>query len=136
MKILRPTPSSFLVLWGLGALMNSISLLLFTAETGDASAWGYASGWQRDVGFGDLTWAVLVFATARKAEVSAKRFLCALLTCLSGILAWNHALAYFQTAHPPYHAFWIGMNGFAVFWGIASLWSRTRSKLPQVRANS
>lgn len=114
---LRPLPRSFLILWGLGAAMNSLSLLLLTAEIGDASAWGYASGWQRDVGMGDLVWAILVFTAARKAEHASQRFLCGSLTLFSAALAAHHASAYVQAGHLSYHRFWLAMNGFAVVWG-------------------
>lgn len=101
--------------------MNSLSLLLLTAEIGDASAWGYASGWQRDVGLGDLAWAILVFTAAAKAEQSTQTYLCWILTLFSTALAANHALAYVQAGPSPYHRFWLAMNGFAVLWGAFSL---------------
>jgi hypothetical protein len=52
--IKRILPDIFLVAWSSAALGATIAHLFFTQRVANASAWGMAAGWQREIGFFDL----------------------------------------------------------------------------------
>jgi KinB signaling pathway activation protein len=121
----RRDPSLKLLRWYLRLLafllvVSAIGQLLLPAELGQASAWGVAPGWQREIAFWNVAMYIVIAGTLRLGNVSATRTVVAALCVLQFLVATNHAVAAVQT-HALLNVGMSVVNYACVIFGIAAL---------------
>ena len=78
-------------------LVSGVAQLAFPARVADASAWGVAVGWQREIGFWALIMCLLVVLTLRGNDPGAGRTVAISLVVLQFLAAGNHFAAAVQS---------------------------------------
>jgi hypothetical protein len=117
--IKRILPNIFLMTWSVAALGATIAHVFFTERVANASVWGLAPGWQREIGFFDLILASTAIYSVMRQDSVLKRYLCLMLPSLCIFLGSNHLVAYLQTSQV-LHAQWAFLNVLAIGFGFAS----------------
>lgn len=117
--IKRDLPNTFLILWSLAGLGATCAHLFFTQRVAEASVWGTAPGWQREIGFFDLMLAGTAIYAVLRNDRTLKRYLCLMLPSLCILLGANHFAAYLQSGHL-LHLQWSALNILAVICGYLS----------------
>ena len=77
-------------------IISCLGQLGLPAELGAASAWGVASGWQREIAFWDLAMYIVIARTLRANDAVAGRMVAIALVVLQLLVATNHAAAAIQ----------------------------------------
>src|SRR2546428_3818585 len=78
-------------------IISCLGQLGLPAELGAASAWGVASGWQREIAFWDLAMYIVIARTLRANDAVAGRTVAIALVVLQLLVATNHAAAAIQS---------------------------------------
>ena len=78
-------------------ITSCLGQLGLPAELGAASAWGVASGWQREIAFWDLAMYIVIARTLRANDAVAGRMVAIALVVLQLLVATNHAAAAIQS---------------------------------------
>lgn len=115
-KLLR----GFLRLLGLLTLVSGLGHLVAPARLAAASGWGFAAGWQREIGFWDLAMCLAIVLTLRADDAAGGRRLAIALVVLQLPVALNHAAAALQT-QASLNTGMAVVNAACVVFGIAAL---------------
>ena len=62
-------------------------------ETAAASVWGFAPGWQREIGFFDLAMALLAFRAIQSGDLRFQRGVALAFVVLTTLVGSNHVMA-------------------------------------------
>jgi len=74
-------------------IISGLGQLLLPAEVAAASAWGFAPGWQREIGFWDLAMCIVITRTLRANDAVGGWTVAITLVVLQLVVATNHAAA-------------------------------------------
>ena len=74
-------------------ILSGLGQLALPAELGAASAWGFAPGWQREIGFWDLAMSIVIARTLQTNDPVGGRTVAIALVVLQLLVATNHAAA-------------------------------------------
>lgn len=100
-------------------IISGLGQLFFPAKLGAASAWSFAPGWQREIGFWDLAMYIVIARTLRANAAVAGRTVAIALVLLQLVVATNHAVAAIQS-HAMLNAIMAAINyGCVVFGSVA-----------------
>jgi len=80
------------LLAGLTAV-SCLGQLGLPGDLGAASAWGIATGWQREIGFWNLAMFIVIVGTIRANDAGGGRTVAIALIVLQLLVGTNHALA-------------------------------------------
>jgi KinB signaling pathway activation protein len=112
-------PNLFLTSWALAALGATVAHQFFTERVANASGWGMAAGWQREIGYFDLVLATATLYSVFYSDSSLKRYLCLILPTLCIFLGSNHLMTFIKT-NQILHLQWAALNGLAILFGYSS----------------
>ena len=100
-------------------IISGLGQLLLPAEVAAASAWGFAPGWQREIGFWDLAMYIVIARTLRANDAVGGRTIAIALVVLQLVVATNHAAAAIQ-GHAMLNTIMAAINyGCGVFGAVA-----------------
>lgn len=126
-------PRLFFGCYAVAAAYAAYMHLFATEPFAGTFSWGYAPGWQREIGFFDLYLLYLCASSMRLVGHSAAPASIALgLAGLSGVLGLNHFLGYLASGLA-LHAFWTGLNVLAVGGAAWSYWLLRQGSLRACR---
>jgi hypothetical protein len=74
-------------------ILSALGQLALPAQLAAASAWGFAPGWQREIGFWNLAMYIVIARTLRADDASGGRTVAIALVLLQLFAGTNHALA-------------------------------------------
>src|SRR5215475_8216736 len=107
------------------AALNVISAfgqLALPARVAAASAWGYAPGWQREIGFWNVAMSLVIIQTLRSKQPVACRTVTVALVVLQFLAATNHAAAAIDT-HALLNTLMSAVNYAGVAFGLVALYT-------------
>jgi KinB signaling pathway activation protein len=116
------------VLAGL-TIISGLGQLLLPAEVAAASAWGFAPGWQREIGFWDLAMYLVIARTLRANDAAGGRTVGIALVALQLVVATNHAVAAIQS-QAVLNTVMAALNYGCVAFGAVALRVRTGGHVP------
>jgi hypothetical protein len=93
-------------------------------ETAAASVWGFAPGWQREIGFFDLAMALIAFFAIRTDDFRFQRSLTLAIVVLTTLVGTNHLVTILSGKTSSLHEVFAVVNYAAVAIGSAALFSR------------
>jgi len=92
-------------------------------ETAAASVWGFAPGWQREIGFFDLAMALMAFLAIRTDDLRFQRSLTLGVVVLTTLVGTNHLVTVLSGETSSLHEVFTVVNYAAVVIGSAALFS-------------
>lgn len=95
-------------------------------ETAAASVWGFAPGWQREIGFFDLAMALLAFRAIQSGDLRFQRGVALAFVVLTTLVGSNHVMAILSGQTAPLHKIFAAVNYSAVGFGLAALFCTSR----------
>jgi hypothetical protein len=93
-------------------------------QTSAASVWGFAPGWQREIGFFDLAMALIALLAIRTDDLRFQRCLTLGIVVLTTLVGTNHLVTILSGKTSPLHEVFAVVNYAAVGIGCAALFSR------------
>ncbi len=123
---------AFLRLWCVGSVLAAFAQLASTEHTAAGSAWGYAPGWQREIGFWNIALVALLVAILRRGSTELHVAATRALVLLSALFAVNHLVEVFRGGQV--HALQLNagagaINSLSVVFGgtlLVATWLRAR----------
>jgi KinB signaling pathway activation protein len=100
-----------------------VAQALFPRETAALSVWGFAIGWQREIGFFDLAFAVLAFSAVRSDNPRLQGSVTLAIVILTMLVGTNHLLTILSSRTSYLHEIFVGVNYAAVAFGFAAILS-------------
>ena len=115
--------------WYLRAVFWVFALSFFAQafaprQTAAASVWGFAPGWQREIGFFDLAMALIGFFAIRTGDLRCQRCLTLAIVVLTTLVGTNHLVTILSGKTSLLHEVFAVVNYAAVGIGCAALLSR------------
>jgi len=107
--------------WMLG--ISFFAQAFLPRETAAASVWGFAPGWQREIGFFDLAFALIAFSAARSDNRGFQRSVTFAIVILTSLVGTNHLVTILLGKTSSLHEVFVGVNYAAVAFGCAVLFS-------------
>jgi KinB signaling pathway activation protein len=101
--------------------ISSLGQLLAQRETAATSVWGFAPGWQREIGFFDLTFALLAFSATRTDDLAFQRQLVLAIVILTVLVGTNHLFTVLSGRTGALHGVFLGVNYALVVGGVIAL---------------
>ena len=101
--------------------ISSLGQLFAERETAAASVWGFAPGWQREIGFFDLTIALLAFSATRTDDLRFQRHLVLAIVILTLLVGTNHLFTVLSGTTGALHEVFVGVNYVLVVGGVIAL---------------
>lgn len=95
-------------------------------ETAAASVWGFAPGWQREIGFFDLVMALLAFRAIRSSDLQFQRGVALAFVVLTTLVGSNHVMTILSGRTAPLHKIFAAVNYSAVGFGLGTLFATSR----------
>jgi hypothetical protein len=92
-------------------------------ETAAASVWGFASGWQREIGFFDLVMVLITFFALRTDDIRFQRSLTLAIVVLTMLVGTNHLATVLSGKTSLLHEVFAGVNYTAVALGSMALFA-------------
>jgi hypothetical protein len=92
-------------------------------ETAAASVWGFAPGWQREIGFFDLAMALLTFSAIRSNDLAFQRNLAQTIVVLTLLVGTNHLATILSGETSLLHEVFVVVNYAFVVFGFAAILS-------------
>jgi KinB signaling pathway activation protein len=92
-------------------------------ETAAASVWGFAPGWQREIGFFDLAMALMALLAIRADELRFQRSLALAIVVLTTLVGTNHLITILSGDTSSLHEVFVVVNYAAVAIGSMALFS-------------
>jgi len=107
-------------------LISCVGQLGLPVRLGNASAWGIAPGWQREIAFWDLAMYLVIVGMLRTNNAAGGRTVGVALVVLQLLVATNHAVAAIQT-HAALNTIMSVVNYGCVVFGVLALTLEGRS---------
>lgn len=89
--------------------------------TAEASAWGVAPGWQREIAFFDLAMALLAILALRSRDIRFQRGVTFALVILTALVGTNHLVTVLSGKSGLVHEVFSVVNYVLVLFGLAAL---------------
>jgi hypothetical protein len=103
---------------------SALGQLAMPKEVAAGSAWGFAPGWQREIGFFGLAMALLAFRALRTDEPRFRRSVVIAMVTLTILVGTNHLLTAVSEQASWVHVIFTGVNYTLVGFGCAALFYR------------
>ena len=101
-------------------IFSCLGQLGLPGQLGNASAWGVAPGWQREIAFWDLAMYIVITRTLRANDLVGGRTVATALVVLQLLVGTNHAVAAIED-HATLNAIMCAVNYGCVVFGIFAL---------------
>jgi len=102
-------------------VLSFLAQVLLTRTTATASVWGFAPGWQREIGFFDVAFAVTAFGAFKSAKLDFQRGVAVAIVVLTTLVGSNHLATILSGRTSSLHELFVGVNYAAVAFGCAAL---------------
>jgi len=102
--------------------ISCVGQLALPADVGTASAWGGASGWQREIGIWYAALFVIIVRTLRAGEVASARTVAVGLVVLEALVSVNHFATVLAGQAGPLNLTFGSINGVGAVIGVVALW--------------
>ena len=102
--------------------LSSFAQVFMPRETAAMSVWGFAPGWQREIGFFDLAFAVLAFTAVVSEQLRFQRSLSLVIVILTTLVGTNHLVTVLSGRTSALHEVFVGVNYAAGAFGGAALY--------------
>jgi len=123
-----------LLRWYLRALvwlfaLSFIGQALAPRNTAAASVWGFAPGWQREIGFFDLAMALIALSAIRTDDLRFQRSFALAIIVLATLVGTNHLATVFSGRTSSLHEIFASINYAVVAVGLAALFAGDRGSV-------
>jgi KinB signaling pathway activation protein len=104
-------------------VFSGLAQILAPLEIAEGSVWGLATGWQREIGFFDLAFGLVIFSAVRAGEVRFQRSVAIAMIALTVLVGTNHLLAVLTVRPAWVHVVFTAVNYAFVAFGCAAVFS-------------
>jgi len=104
-------------------VFSFLAQVFLSRATATASVWGFAPGWQREIGFFDLAFALIAFSAINDDNLRFQRSVTLVIVVLTTLVGSNHLATILAGRTSSLHEVFVGVNYFAVAFGCAALFS-------------
>ncbi len=104
---------------------SSFAQVFAPRRTAATSVWGFAPGWQREIGFFDLTMALIAVLAIRTDDLRFQRSVTLAIVVLTALVGTNHLVTILSGETSPLHEVFTAVNyGGVAVGAVALLYSR------------
>src|SRR5579862_9886031 len=101
--------------------LSASGQLFAQREAAEASVWGFAPGWQREIGFFDISIALLCFSASRSDDIKFQRGLVLAIVILAMLVGTNHLSTVLSGRTGTLHTVFTVINYALVAGGVTAL---------------
>jgi cell division protein FtsW (lipid II flippase) len=116
--------------------ISALGQITLPRRIASGSVWGFAPGWQREIGFFDIAMALIAFCALRANEPRFSRSVAIVFVILTALIGTNHLYAVASGSRSWVHVTFTVVNYTAVAIGCAALLyapRRPSPRYPQIR---